>query len=504
VSSKFKLILKGSGFRVLQTFVSIVIGLLMMPFLITTLGQELYGLWIVIGSIVGSYYLLDLGFNQAVTRYVAKYIHQNNPEGANRIINTSLVIYSLLGVVVLVATILAAHFGAAALMENAKNLTLAQTILIITGLSLAIEFPAKAFPGIISAYMRFDFVAQVRLSKSIIDALLIYYFISHGYGLVAMAMVAFVTGIISTGIYVNFSNKLFKELRYSRQSIDLSTFKDVFHFSKWVFVIDLAALLRDKMDIWFIAFYISNSALTVYYVAVRLVEYALQFLSQATNITGPIFTEYYAKREQQKLQESVLMFIKLDIALGVIFLSGFYVLGIGFINLWMKGSVPAEEAFSCLMILAVGRFAAYFVSPLNSLLLTINKHSIGSYISVGETIASAILCWVLIPKFGLNGAAYAIAIPNLIARLIVLPICCGKYINLELKGFLLRVVLSLSLSIAFSCFAKNLISNPSGLTLVDMLLFAALIAVVQVGVGALLFTRQELLVVKKLMPFKKA
>ena len=55
MNSKFSLILKGSGFRILQTLVGIVIGLLRMPFLINTLGKELYGLWIVVGSVVGTY-----------------------------------------------------------------------------------------------------------------------------------------------------------------------------------------------------------------------------------------------------------------------------------------------------------------------------------------------------------------------------------------------------------------------------------------------------------------
>src|SRR3954464_6608027 len=103
---------------------SIVIGILMMPFLLSALGSELYGLWIVIGSIVGTYYLLDLGFNQAVTRYVSKYIHQNNAEAANRTINTALLIYSLLGIVVLLASIIAAQFGAEKLMDTTSNLTL--------------------------------------------------------------------------------------------------------------------------------------------------------------------------------------------------------------------------------------------------------------------------------------------------------------------------------------------------------------------------------------------
>jgi len=499
VSSKLSLIVRGSSFRVLQTLISIAIGIIMMPFLIATLGQDLYGLWIVIGSVVGTYYLLDLGFNQAVTRYVSKYIHQNNPQAANKIINTALVIYSLLGVVVLLASILAAHFGAAGLMDNAKNLSLAQTILIITGLSLALEFPAKAFPGIISAYMRYDFIALVKLGKSIIDALLIYYFIKNGYGLVAMALITLCTGLVSTAIFIKFTTSIFKELEFKRSAIDLSTFKDVFHFSKWVFVTDMNAMLRDKMDIWFIAFYVGNSALTIYYVAVRLVEYALQFLTQATGITGPIFTEYYAKGETEKLEKSVRMFIKLDIALGSLILVGFYLLGISFIDVWMKGSISAQNAFASLMILAIGRFSVYFASPLNSLLMTLNRHHIASWISIVETLACALLCWWLIPILGILGAAYAITIPNLIGRLIIMPLFAAKYINLGWVSLVLRIILFSSISVVLSYFASHFLPELKSLNFLQIILSAPLVIFAQLVVCVILCSKEDILLIKNII-----
>ncbi|RYG20352.1 MAG: hypothetical protein EOO07_05030 [Chitinophagaceae bacterium] len=491
MSSKLKLILKGSSFRVLQTVVSIVIGILMMPFLVSTLGKELYGLWIVIGSIVGTYYLLDLGFNQAVTRYVSKYIHQNNVEAANRTINTALVIYSLLGVVVLIASIIAAQFGAEKLMGSSSNLTLAQTILMITGLAFALEFPAKAFPGIISAYMRYDFIAMVRLSKSVVDALLIYYFISRGYGLVAMAVVTLVTGIISTFIYIRFTTSLFKELTFSKKAIDLSTLKDVFHFSKWVFVIDISTMLRDKMDIWFIAYYINNSALTVYYVAVRLVEYALQFLSQATGITGPIFTEYYAKGEVAKLTKSVVFFIKINITLGTLMFVGFYLLGGTFIEAWMKGSVSTQDAFFCLIILSMGRFAAYFSGPLSSLLMTINKHYIGAWVSIGETLVGFILCWLLIPKFGIAGAAGAIAIPYAIGRLIILPIISAKYVDLPFIAVLTRILMFHVATFVLVAGVLLVFPGIRHLSLLQLIAVAPLVAISQMMLSFVLWNREE-------------
>lgn len=491
MSSKLKLILKGSSFRVLQTTASIVIGILMMPFLLSTLGPELYGLWIVIGSIVGTYYLLDLGFNQAITRYVAKYIHQNNPEAANRVINTALVIYSLLGVVVLLASIGAAFLGAEALMKSSQNLTLAQTILIVTGLSFALEFPAKAFPGIISAYMRYDFIAIVRLSKSVADAVLIYLFISHGFGLIAMALIMLITGILSTLMYAKFSTGLFKDLRFSKKYVDIETFKDVFHFSKWVFIFDMSAMLRDKMDIWFISYYLTNNVLTGYYVAVRLVEYALQFLSQATGITGPIFTEYYAKGEVEKLNASFMFFTKLNILLGTCLIVGFYLLSESFIKLWMGDTIVISDAVYCLLVLAIGRLSVYFTTPINSLLMTINKHPAAAWISIFETILTAAFCWILIPKFGVKGAAFAIALPFIVGRLIILPVLTAKLARINFLPLAWRLLIFVLVTAIFALGVRYELQWLSHLTLLQLILVSPIVLLMQLCVGILLWDKQE-------------
>lgn len=491
MSSKFSLILKGSSFRVLQTLVSIVIGLLMMPFLLSMLGKEIYGLWIVISSIVASYYLLDLGFNQAVTRYVTKYIHKNDPTSANRVINSALIIYSLLGLLVFIISVVAAYFGAGGFMENEQHLDLAQTVLIISGLSLALEFPAKAFPGIISAYMRFDVIATVRFLKSIVDAIAIYLAVSSGYGIVAIALITFVTGIMSTLIYVRYSTSLFKDIKFSISLVDKETFKSIFHFSKWVFVVDFTAMVRDKMDIWFISFYLGLGVLPAYYVAVRLIEYALQFMQQATGLSGPIFTEYHVKGEVTALNRSFSLFMKANVILGITVLVGFYLVGYGFIENWMKGEVVTADAFLCLMILAIGRFMVYFSAHIQSMLMTINKHMLGAWVSIFESILSVLLCVLLIPKYHLMGASFAIAVPYIIGRLFVLPLLIRHHIEVDFISFFLRILFFALVSASFAYYISASFNGLKAINLFEIIVISLGVVFFQAVISLAIWSKNE-------------
>lgn len=488
--------MRGSTFRVLQTLVSIGIGFAMMPFLIGELGKELYGLWVVVGSVVGTYYLLDMGFSQAVTRFVTKYIHQERYEDANKIINTALVIYSVLGAFVLLVSVGFAFLGAESLLEDKSQVSLVQILLIVGGLQLALEFPAKAFPGVIGSYMRFDWIAKVRTAKTIVDALLIYIFISNGYGLITMAVIGFVTGCISTAIYVAIVNKLFSQLKYGRRYVDLMTLKGIYSFSKWVFLLDLSVMLRGKIDIWLIAFFQGNSILTVYYVAVRLVDYAISLLSQATNMTTPIFTEYYAKEQWPELRRSLRDFIKLDFYFALLAMSGFYLLGATFINLWMGDAFPVEQSWSCLVVLVVGRMASYISLPLQCLLFTFNRHRDNAILAVLETAVVLCLGLLLIPEYGILGAAFSVAIPTFIGRLVILPVISNRVFQFLDSKFLFQLLASLC-AIGAITYGYKFSGLLVGRGLVDLLLGATIVVITSVTTLVFLITRENVTILRR-------
>jgi O-antigen/teichoic acid export membrane protein len=439
--------LRGATLRVIKTLAGIVIGFLMMPFLLNSLGTHLYGLWITIGSVVASYYLLDLGFSQAVTRYVARYIHQRDHIAANKIIITSLVIYSVLGLLVVLLSLFAAKFGVDYFIENKNDVDLVQILLIISGISLAFEFPAKAFPGVISAYMRFDTIAIIGLIKTITDAILIYLVITLGYGLVAMSLVVFATSMLSTLLYVYYCNQLFKELKFSIAFLEKNTMRELFHFSKWVFVNDLNSLLKGKMDIWFIAYFTTLSTVTIYYVAVRLVEYAIQFLVQATGMSSPLYAKYHALNDQKSLSFAVELFLKINVMLGTCIAVGFYTLGDGFIRIWMGEQFEVEVAYICLVVIGCGRLISFMTYPFGSLLLTIKRHDITAKVSIMETAIAAILSVILIPEYHLIGAAIAIAVPLVIGRVFIISIFASQFVDIHWANLIFRVSIYIVVSV---------------------------------------------------------
>ena len=67
-----------------------ILGFFLAPFIIHHLGDDAYGLWILICSITGSYGLFDLGIRSSVVRYVSKFHAVGDREELSRLISTTL------------------------------------------------------------------------------------------------------------------------------------------------------------------------------------------------------------------------------------------------------------------------------------------------------------------------------------------------------------------------------------------------------------------------------
>src|SRR3989338_1831512 len=101
MSAKAKALAKGSILRIIDFFANAIIALAMTPFIIRSLGDSMYGLWIFIGSFLGYYGLMDFGLNSAMQRFLSRAIGSKDHDEANKVINTALALFTIIGFITL-------------------------------------------------------------------------------------------------------------------------------------------------------------------------------------------------------------------------------------------------------------------------------------------------------------------------------------------------------------------------------------------------------------------
>ena len=69
------------------------LALILMPRVLGTLGDSLYGTWVFISAIAGYAGLLNLGLGQTISRYVAAHHAKGDTEQINRVVNVIGAVY---------------------------------------------------------------------------------------------------------------------------------------------------------------------------------------------------------------------------------------------------------------------------------------------------------------------------------------------------------------------------------------------------------------------------
>src|SRR2546430_9553426 len=89
---------------------NVLVGVFLSPYILHHLGDEAFGLWVLIFSVTGYYGLFDLGIRSSIVRYVAKYSALNDDEQLNHLINTAMFAYSGIGLICLAITLIGTFY----------------------------------------------------------------------------------------------------------------------------------------------------------------------------------------------------------------------------------------------------------------------------------------------------------------------------------------------------------------------------------------------------------
>jgi len=480
MTSKTNKLIKGSFLRIFCFFVSVISAFYLMPFIIHTLGDKTYGLWIIIGTFISFFWLFDMGVGSSVQRYVSKALSNNDLEDANKTINNTLVIYIFLGIGVLLVTLIAVWIMPV-FVKNAGDTALARKLILLLGTSFAIGLPMRSLAGVLSAHLRFDLLAVISLIKEVFRVSMIVIFLKLGYGIWALAWITFCNDLLGHSLTIYLTKKIAPYFILSWKTVEIKKLKEVGVYNLTTFIIQISDKLCGSLDNFIISAFIGLNSVTIFSIAGRFVGFFMQFLNSATGLFVPIFSNYDTKQEYDLLREKYLFVTKVTTYLSCFIGGIFIVYGKVFINRWMGPEYVKSYPILCIltypMILTMSH--ASFVQ----LLFGISKHRIYAFLNMIEGIANITLSLILVQKYGLLGVAFGTAIPMFIIKLFVVPFYISKVIKMKIINFYIHWLKCLAFSFIiffvfekiFSGFITSNYSNILSMISVNGLLFAGMV-----------------------------
>jgi O-antigen/teichoic acid export membrane protein len=421
-------LVSGSALRVCTLFVSIGVTFFLTPFVIHSLGDRMYGFWVLVGTFIGYYGLLDFGLSNAIGRHISRTIGSKNQEECNRVFNTGLALYLCIGFLALLVTIVIVGI-AYLFIKNPDDLLTFRTVILILGVHTAIEIPIRVFQGLLNANLRFNILSYITLINLFIRTTLIVFALTQGYRLIGMALAIFLASIIPNILYVHFAIKSSPYIRLKAKSISKKTSKTLFSYSFFVFVLQIAGRLRFQTDAFVITAFVGLSSVAHYNIASVLIRYFDVLMGRIMGVLTPYFSQLDGANDYEELKKKFFIATKLSVCISTFVGFGFVFWGKPFIQRW----VGAEylDAFPVLAILVSGVIFSFWQTPSITVLYGTSKHQVLAIVAVIEGLANLLISLLLVKTYGLIGVAAGTSIPLIINKGIFQPIYICRVLSIS-------------------------------------------------------------------------
>jgi len=298
--------------------VSVLVLFFLTPFVIHSLGDEAFAVWVLIQSITFSLCFYDLGIYDAIVKYTAELDEDlsGNAE-MERLVGTSLVLCGAAGIAAILTSILLAYGLVPHLDISPSLVPTVQIVMLVLGVDIAVDFMVVGFSGLLEGRQRFDVLNAVQIASRLIQALATVVLLSFGFGLVALAVLELVLSVLFLFAMALMAHVLHPDLALTPRHFDLHTWRRLRGYSVWALLSEIAAQGSNELDKLFIPAFLSLSLLTPYSVACSIAGVISMLVSPMSSAFFPFSSALGARNDRRGLEGLWLQGSRLTLALAL-------------------------------------------------------------------------------------------------------------------------------------------------------------------------------------------
>lgn len=433
-------LLSGSGLRTIALLTGMGISFFMMPFLIRSLGDHWYGLWILVASTLGFYGVFDMGLASATQRYISHALATDDHDRLNTILSNSLFIYCIIAAFAVVATVII-FFCAPVFFDSSEDTQTFQFIILVMGCTFAIHFVMNAYYGILSAYLRFDIQAIVDITKTVLRASCIYLIFQLDPSVINLALITVLFDLVAQYLILKAAQREANWISPSLALVSKDGIRELMGFGINSFIMFIGQQTRDRGPHFAIASILSIASVTLFQIASQLIQYLNQLQSSLLGVLMPSFTRLFGEGKNEELSKNYLFSLKLSALTASCLCGGIISLGQPFITFWIGPGY--EEAYYAVAAMALGYFFVLIHYPSFQLLVALAEHKTFARFEVIEGSLLVAIAAISGYYYGVAGVGFGIALLLSISRFVIMPILLKQawtHLNVNLYAMTLGLL----------------------------------------------------------------
>lgn len=355
-----------------------------------------------------------------------------------------------------------------------------------TTISFILTSATRAFKGV-----KYE-VYTLHLSEPLMKIFLALLFFLNGLGLRGAIIAYIASSIFGSFLSIYFARKTFSWWR--KETAAIYQFKQIIKFAFPALIISFLSILLVRTDILVLGYLSSAKEVGIYNIAAKLAFIISLVFISFNSIFSPIISELYSKKEQNKLNELFkvqsrwIFTFSLPVALLLMLFASPILNLIG--KEFAKGSI-------CLIILSASMAITSSIASVEIMLVFSGRVYLNMLNSIILCVINVILNFLLIPPFGIIGAALATAISLAGINFVRLAQVLSRLRLNPLSSSLLRPFVSASISFLFLFLIRRMASSESfGWIIAQTFISLSIYAMVLYLIG---LEKEDILVMKQLM-----
>jgi O-antigen/teichoic acid export membrane protein len=377
------------------------------PYIVTSLGVDLYGIYVLVSAVLGYFTFLDLGIGAALTKYVAEYHARDDLPRVGRLIRTALALFLIFGtmgglVIAGATTFLVDHV----LTLEAQDTDLAKAAFLIGALGFVVNLPGQVFFTVPVALQRFDVVVKRTLvlgTASIAGTVAV---LALGYGLIAVLLINLSVTVVTTVLFYTRTRALVPGVsfrpRLHRREVRLLLSFGVLRATQRV-----STQIVFQLDRFVVAAFLPIAAVAYYAVPLSLSQRVMKLVGNVGVAVFPAASALAGQQDDRRIAELYLRGMKLTALIGLPTSMIMFVYAHEIMLNWLNAEFEVESSTVLMILAAANLLFAFTTVPAVTLDATgrIRASTAFGLLAAGTNV---VLVLTLVPTVGVEGAAWAV------------------------------------------------------------------------------------------------
>lgn len=423
--------ISGVFFSYLLIVVDILVGLLFVPFLLRGLGQDEYGLYRLLYSTAAYLSVLDFGLGGTITRYVVKYRTEGDLKKQENFMAMGLTVYAILAAITIlvsfVITLIIPYMYQASI--SAPKMHRAQLTFLILCATHAVTLFSHAYTGLFAAYERFTYSKLSNILRILLRVIVIVIGIRFWPSAMLIALVDFLLSVALLIVHILYC-KYSVKCKVKLHKWEGSLIKEMLVFTSAILVQAIITQFNTNVDSIVLGIYSTTEVIAMYSLVLQIHTMYSGLATSICVVYLPSISEAVFKgATDDEVTEKVIEPSRIQLLVLLLVASGFVLFGRDFIRLWVPGN---DAVYGLVVLLMITSLLDLSQNTINSVLKAKNKLHGKSLILAISTAFNFLATLLLVPHFGVWGAAIGTAISLVFGYGVALNIYYHKVIHINM------------------------------------------------------------------------